>query len=135
MANVKISLQICKVVAPNCDLSDPIQVTFRFTDAGANEGTVTLAGTKNAINSISDIAFLEVDGVSGAFTLNTPFPIAVVKTFPPGFEIYENINVEMDVLDCAGYANVEPATGLTNAIMTHQNHFLMDHLGNYIAFV
>lgn len=135
MSNVRISLQVCKLIAPNCGPFDPVQAIFKFTDAGSNEGTVTLSGTKTAINSISHTAFLDVNGVSGSFTLNTPFPVSVVKSFPIGFEIYENIHVEMDVVDCAGYQNVEPATGLTNAIMTHENKYLMDHEGKYIAFV
>ena len=57
------------------------------------------------------------------------------KTFDPGFNIEENLSVSMHVIDCLGWHNVDDVLGCTNAIMNHQNNYLEDDDGNYIAFI
>lgn len=131
-----ISLQNCKIIAPNCGGGASIQAVFTFTDRESNTGTATLNGTKNAINAINDTVYLEIDGVAGADTINTTFGVVnVAFAFGGSYNVNRNVDVKMDVLDCMGWANVDSAFGKTNALMTHTNNYIKDDNDNYIAFV
>lgn len=136
MSHVKISLQFCKILAPNCGGGDPLVATFTLTDASGNTGTAVLNGTKNAINAISDSNFLHLQGNAGASSLVTAFgAVNVSEQYDPGFEIDENIQVSLHVEDCLGIHNIEDFVGYTNAVMTHNNEYVMDESGNWVAFI
>lgn len=136
MSHVKISLQVCKVVAPNCGGGDPLVVTFTMTDAAGNQGTAILNGTKNAINAISHTDFLHIEGNDGASSLVTVLgTVNVTESYDPGFTVEDNIHVSMHVQDCLGVHNIDDFEGHTNAVMTNNNEFIMDEDGNYLAFI
>lgn len=133
---VRISFQDCQILAPNCPPGGIMQANFLLTDASGNTGTVQLIGTKNSIDAIDDINFLPIDGQDGLITLSTPFGnVNVNKTFDPAYQVDENITVQLDVIDCENWINIAPMIRCTNAVMTHNDEYLMDHEGNFIAFI
>ena len=133
---IRISFEMCQSLFPNCGGSGAIQANFTVTDASGNTGTIQLLGTRNSIHAIHDTNFLQIDGVDGADSISTPFgSVNVSKTFDVGYNVNENITVELNVIDCVGWINIDPAIRCTNAIMTHRDEYLMDHDGNFIAFI
>jgi hypothetical protein len=133
---VRISFEMCQILTPNCGPADIITANFLVTDASGNTGTIQLIGTKNAMNAIDDLTFLHVDGVSEVTSIVTALgTVNVVKSFDPGYNVDENITVQLDVIDCEGWENIDPIERCTNAIMTHNDEYLMDHEGNFIAFI
>lgn len=136
MSHVRISLQVCKILAPNCGGGDPLTATFTLSDAAGNQGTATLNGSKNAINAISDTNFLHLEGNNGASSLTTAFGVVnVAETYDPGFQIDDNLQVNLHVEDCRGIHNIEDFVGYTNAVMTDDNEYLMDENGDWLAFI
>jgi hypothetical protein len=133
---IKISLEFCQILAPNCGGSDTLTLLFLCTDLNNNKGSVRLIGTKNAINSIDNTNSLLIDGVSGPSSFNTAFGvISTLSDFDAGFNIEENISVKLDVTDCKGWSNVESDIGFTNAAMTDTNNYLQTHDDEYIRIV
>lgn len=133
---IRISLEFCKVLAPNCGGADNIEITFTCTDSAAKQGTVRLIGTKNAINSINESNSLAIDGTNGPSSFLTPFGnISILGTFESGFNIDENVTVKLHVIDCDGWNNIDDDIGKTNALMTNTNHYVNTDNDEYIAFV
>lgn len=136
MSHVKISLQICKILAPNCGGGDPLTATFTLTDAAGHTGTAVLNGSKNAINAIDHSNYLHLEGNDGTSTITTVFGnVNVAESYDPDFEIDDNIEVSLHVVDCLGIHNIEDYLGYTNAVMTDDNEYVMDESGNYLAFI
>ncbi len=134
--SVKISLEVCKILAPNCGGGDTITATFTATDASGHMGTAILIGSKNSINAISDTNYLELRGIDGVSIINTVMGnVNVSQAYQTGFNIKENITVSLHVVDCKGWHNIEDPIGHTNAVMTHENNYLQDQDGSYIAFI
>lgn len=133
---VSISLQTCKITAPNCAGGDALTATFTLTDVSGNTGTAILNGTKNAINAISDTIFLALNGVDQASILNTPMgSVSVTESYQPAFDIDQNISVALHVTDCKGWENIEDFIGYTNAVMNNQNQFIQNDQEEWVAFI
>lgn len=133
---IKISLQHCQIIAPNCGGADTLTVLFTLEDAQGNEATASIIGAKNAFNNISDTQYLVLDGNNSSSNYTNAFgTLNIDSNYPSNFEIDEVISVKMDVEDCKGWQNMSPAIGFTNAVMTAENNFLMDENGNYLAFL
>lgn len=133
---IQISLQACKIQAPNCSGGDQITAVFTVEDASGNTGTATLVGTLNAVNAISDTVFLALNGVDGASALNTVMgSISVTEAYQAGYDVDENISVSLHVTDCKGWENIEDFVGYTNAVMNNQNQYIENHEGEWVCFI
>ena len=136
MIMIRISLENCPLITPNCIGTDTVTLNMDLVDAANNTATVVLTGSLNAINEINDSNFLLLNGVSGTTTVSNPSgSVNINATYSNGFLIDENVTVDTNTIDCKGWSSVEDQKGRTNAIMTHENEYLMDHEGNYLAFI
>lgn len=133
---LRISLQNCPVVAPNCANTDTVSLSFQLTDRAGNTASVSVQGALAAVNEIIDANPLVLSGTDGSSTMtNASGVVNISETYNVGFQIDENVTITSSVTDCENWQSVDDLVGCTNAIMTQENMYIEDHEGNYIAFV